>query len=65
GWLQAPVSYVATEPGGTATWTWYDQNVRQPIARSQQPQGKEPKWAILPRTDTNPLPSMPTAVPPS
>ncbi|HEY1301149.1 MAG TPA: hypothetical protein VGF07_11680, partial [Stellaceae bacterium] len=60
GWLQAGASYVGAEPGGAATWTWYDHNVRQPIAVSAQPQSAEPKWAILPRTDGNALPTQPT-----
>ena len=60
GWLQAPTSYVAVEPGGSPTWSWYDSHVRQPIAVSAQPQNQEPKWALLPRTDTNVLPPQPT-----
>jgi Protein of unknown function (DUF3383) len=51
------------DPGAAQAWRWFLENVYRAI-----PAGKlegDPKWAIVPRTDANALPSQPTATPPS
>jgi hypothetical protein len=52
--------------GATQAWTWLDTNVRRPIAAATEatsgpPWSEDPSWDIVPRTDTNVLPTQPTA----
>ncbi len=49
------------DAGATQAWRWYRPNVYQMIPQDAL-QG-DPKWAIVPRTDTNALPAQPTAIP--
>jgi hypothetical protein len=47
-------------PGAAQAWSWLNANVRAVVSFAN-----DPKWDIVPRTDTNALPAQPTAVPPS
>ena len=49
------------DAGATQAWRWYRPNVYQMIPQDAL-QG-DPKWAIVPRTDTNTLPAQPTTIP--
>ncbi|HUC71290.1 MAG TPA: hypothetical protein VMS01_08880, partial [Stellaceae bacterium] len=49
------------DAGAATAWGWYRPNVYQMIPQDAL-QG-DPKWAIVPRTDTNALPPQPTAIP--
>ncbi|MBF6560550.1 MAG: DUF3383 family protein [Candidatus Binataceae bacterium] len=50
----------AGAPGAAAAWAWMKTNVEN--AATTIPTA--PKWAIVPRTDANALPPIPTATPP-
>ncbi|HUC69986.1 MAG TPA: hypothetical protein VMS01_02220, partial [Stellaceae bacterium] len=49
------------DAGAVPAWDWFASNVYQGITRGAIP--GDPKWAIVPRTDTNALPAQPTAIP--
>jgi Protein of unknown function (DUF3383) len=51
------------DPGAAQAWRWFLANVYRAIPTSEL-EG-DPKWAIIPRTDANTLPSQPSATPPS
>ena len=55
----AAASMLTGEPGGMQAWSWIRANLYPKI-----PWATQPKWNILPRTDTNALPPQPTAMPP-
>ncbi len=48
----------AGAPGAAQAWSWMKANVETPAAASLT---TAPKWAIVPRTDSNTLPAIPTA----
>ena len=56
-WAVPAASFVASEPGGAQAWTWMQANVFSQIPDFAS---LTPKWAIVPRTDANALPAMPT-----
>ena len=51
------------DPGAAQAWGWFAPNVYQGVTPGAIP--GDPKWAIVPRTDTNTLPAQPTATPSS
>ena len=51
----------AGAPGAAQAWSWMKANVENGAGPALFAM---PKWAIVPRTDTNPLPPQPTATPP-
>ena len=51
----------AGAPGAAQAWSWMKANVETPAAAGL---AAAPKWAIVPRTDSNTLPAIPTATPP-
>ncbi|MGA8379650.1 MAG: hypothetical protein WB710_00805, partial [Stellaceae bacterium] len=51
----------AAAPGAAQAWSWMKANVENGAGPALFAM---PKWAIVPRTDTNPLPPQPTATPP-
>ncbi len=51
----------AGAPGAAQAWSWMKANVETPAAAGLT---TAPKWAIVPRTDSNTLPAIPTATPP-
>jgi hypothetical protein len=51
----------AAAPGAAQAWSWMKANVENGAGSALF---AAPKWAIVPRTDTNPLPPQPTATPP-
>ena len=51
----------AAAPGAAQAWSWMKANVENGAGPALF---AAPKWAIVPRTDTNPLPAQPTATPP-
>ncbi|HEY1260551.1 MAG TPA: hypothetical protein VGF34_14985, partial [Stellaceae bacterium] len=63
GWAVAAAAQIADEPGGAQAWGWMHDNVYTKVTDWATNAGG-PKWAVIPRTDTNTLPAMPT-VPPS
>jgi len=64
-WLMAGLAGAAWrgDPGAARAWSWFLTNVYH-VIRPADLQA-DPKWAIVPRTDTNILPAQPTATPPS
>jgi hypothetical protein len=64
-WLMGGLAGAAArnDPGAVKAWSWFLTNVYHAIAAGAL-QG-DPKWAIVPRTDTNTLPAQPTATPPT
>ncbi len=57
------LSYETGEPGGAEAWSWIMANVYAPAVSQGLP--SNPKWDLMPRTDTNTLPAQTTAIPPS
>jgi hypothetical protein len=51
----------AGAPGAAQAWAWMKANVETPAEPALL---SAPKWAIVPRTDTNVLPAQPTVTPP-
>jgi hypothetical protein len=51
----------AGAPGAAAAWDWYKTNAYSVTPASYF--ARDPRWAIVPRTDANVLPSQPTAIP--
>jgi hypothetical protein len=49
------------DAGAERAWRWFVPNVYRAVTPGAIP--ADPKWAIVPRTDTNPLPAQPTATP--
>ena len=64
GWAIAAAGFLTGEPGGAQMWSWVQQHVYNAIGDWASNPGAGPKWAVLPRTDANALPAMPTAPPP-
>lgn len=62
-WLMGALAMMvdAGDPRAAAAWAWFFANVYQviPLAQLQV----NPRWAILPRTDNNVLPPIPTSIP--
>jgi hypothetical protein len=61
GWWANPGLAMAVDanlPGANKAWTWWQAN----CASKESPSGlaDDPRWDIVPRTDTNVLPPMPT-----
>ena len=56
----------AGDTAAPAEWAWWMANVYTPTANAGATQGfaAVPWWNIVPRTDTNVLPAMPTTIPP-
>ena len=56
----------AGDPSAPAEWAWWMANVYTPTANAGATQGFAvlPWWNIVPRTDANVLPAMPTTIPP-
>ena len=56
----------AGDPSAPAEWAWWMANVYTPTANAGPTQGfaAMPWWNIVPRTDSNALPAMPTTIPP-
>jgi hypothetical protein len=50
------------DAGAAQAWSWFLPNVYQPVTAGGSLQW-DPKWAIVPRADTNTLPAQPTATP--
>jgi hypothetical protein len=51
----------AGAPGATAAWNWYKTNAYSVTPAAYL--ARDPRWAIVPRTDANDLPPQPTAIP--
>ena len=51
------------DPGAAPAWRWFLANVYRAIPSTQLK--RNPKWAIVPRTDGNTLPIQSTGIPPS
>ncbi len=64
GWAIAAAGFLTGEPGGAQMWSWMQQHVYNAIGDWASNPGAGPKWAVLPRTDANALPAMPTVPPP-
>ena len=64
-WEQAGLAMMVDhgDPGAAPAWSWFLPNVYRAIPLSDL-QGN-PKWVIVPRTDSNRLPAQPTATPSS
>ena len=59
-WAIAAASQIAGEPGGAQAWAWIERHVYTRITDWASHPGAGPKWAVLPRTDRNLLPAMPS-----
>ncbi|MGH8378313.1 MAG: hypothetical protein ACRER7_05100, partial [Gammaproteobacteria bacterium] len=62
-WLMGGLAEMvdAGDPGAAAAWSWFVPNVYQAIPAPDL--AGDPKWVIVPRSDTNTLPPIPTKVP--
>ena len=62
-WLMGGIAMMvdAGDPGAAAAWAWFLPNVYRAIPPADL--AADPKWAIVPRTDTNALPPIPTVTP--
>ena len=60
-WLTPGLAMLVDQnaPGAAAAWNWWKANVYSKVPDF----GKDPKWAIVPRTDNNTLPPQPTTMP--
>jgi hypothetical protein len=61
-WLTPGLAMLVDQgaPGAATAWGWWQTNVYAPTPNFTS----DPKWAIVPRTDTNFLPPQPTVMPP-
>ena len=59
-WLAGGIAMMvdAGDSGAAAAWAWFLANVYHMIPLAEL--SADPKWAIIPRTDTNVLPAIPT-----
>ena len=64
-WLMAGLAGAAYrgDPGAASAWDWFLTNIYHAIPGSDLE--ADPKWTIVPRTDSNTLPAEPTATPPT
>jgi hypothetical protein len=62
-WLMAGLAGAASrnDPGAAQAWNWFLTNVYHAIPAADLQ--ADPKWTIVPRTDSNSLPAQPTATP--
>ena len=60
-WLTPGLAMLVDQnaPGAAAAWNWWKANVYSKVPDF----GKDPKWAIVPRTDNSTLPPQPTTMP--
>jgi hypothetical protein len=60
-WLTPGLAMLVDQnaPGAAAAWNWWKTNVYSKVPDF----GKDPKWAIVPRTDNNTLPPQSTTMP--
>jgi hypothetical protein len=64
-WMQPGLAMLVDQnaPGASAAWAWYFANGYS-LPNAITTHNTDPRWAIVPRTDNNVLPPMPTSIPP-
>lgn len=62
-WVQPGLAMAVDQglPGAASAWNWYNANDYSLVTGASR--SAQPRWAIVPRTDTNVLPAQPTSIP--